>query len=127
MDVSPKSLIAWPQSTSSDVVVSDTRTGSGLKPWYVTVAQTQDLQGITNGNNLSPYLIFNNGVGNDQVSSAALQIYSNTNPTTGTFTLNSTWNATTEKGIHLNIPVQIQEKGTYQGTLTWSLSDAPTN
>lgn len=127
LDVSPKSLVAWPQGSSSDVVVSDTRTGSGLKPWYVTVAQTQDLQGITNGNNLAPYLIFNNGTGNVQVSSAALQIYSNTNPTTGTFTLNSTWNATTGKGIHLNIPVQSQEKGTYQGTLTWALSDVPTN
>ncbi|AYG00855.1 beta strand repeat-containing protein [Lactococcus allomyrinae] len=127
LNVSPKPLVAWAQSPSSDVTVTDTRTGTGLKPWAVTVAQTQDLQGVTNGNNLAPYLIFKDGTGSQQITSAAMQIYANTAPTTGTFNLNQNWNSGTGQGIQLNIPVQSQEKGTYEGQLTWSLNDVPTN
>ncbi|GAX48040.1 beta strand repeat-containing protein [Pseudolactococcus reticulitermitis] len=126
LDVSPKPLLAWAQTPSSDVTVTDTRTGSGLKPWQVTVKQSIDLQGISNGNNLSPYLLFKEGGSSQQITSAALQIFANTAPTTGSFNLNQNWNASTGQGIQLNIPVQSQIKGVYQGELTWTLNNVPT-
>ena len=48
-------------------------------------------------------------------------------PTTGTFKLNQNWNSTSGEGIQLNIPVDHQEKGTYEGQLTWSLNNVPSN
>ena len=127
LDVSPKPLISWATSPSSDVVVTDTRTGSALKPWYVSVAQTQDLKGLTNNNNLASYLFFKDSTGSKVITSDALQIYANTSPTTGTFKLNQNWNSTSGEGIQLNIPVDHQEKGTYEGELTWSLNNVPSN
>lgn len=127
LDVSPKPLISWATSPASDVVVTDTRTGSALKPWYVSVAQTQDLKGLTNNNNLASYLFFKDSTGSKVITSDALQIYANTSPTTGTFKLNQNWNSTSGEGIQLNIPVDHQEKGTYEGQLTWSLNNVPSN
>ena len=127
LDVSPKPLISWATSPASDVVVTDTRTGSALKPWYVSVAQTQDLKGLTNNNNLTSYLFFKDSTGSKVITSDALQIYANTSPTTGTFKLNQNWNSTSGEGIQLNIPVDHQEKGTYEGELTWSLNNVPSN
>lgn len=127
LDVSPKPLISWATSPASDVVVTDTRTGSALKPWYVSVAQTQDLKGLTNNNNLASYLFFKDSTGSKVITSDALQIYANTSPTTGTFKLNQNWNSTSGEGIQLNIPVDHQEKGTYEGELTWSLNNVPSN
>ncbi|WP_461216919.1 beta strand repeat-containing protein [Lactococcus cremoris] len=127
LDVSPKPLISWATSPASDVVVTDTRTGSALKPWYVSVAQTQDLKGLTNDNNLASYLFFKDSTESKVITSDALQIYANTSPTTGTFKLNQNWNSTSDEGIQLNIPVDHQEKGTYEGQLTWSLNNVPSN
>jgi hypothetical protein len=98
-----------------------------LKPWYVSVAQTQDLKGLTNNNNLASYLFFKDSTGSKVITSDALQIYANTSPTTGTFKLNQNWNSTSGEGIQLNIPVDHQEKGTYEGQLTWSLNNVPSN
>lgn len=127
LDVRPVPLTAWALSPSSDVSVTDTRSGRGLKPWYVTVRQSVDLQGVSNGNNLSPYLIFKEGTTTEQITSAALQVYANTTPTTGTFNLSQNWKSSIGQGIQLTIPVQSQIKGDYRGELTWTLNDTPTN
>lgn len=130
LEVSPKPLISWADSNekhNNDIIVTDTRTGLGLKPWTVSAAQTQDLKGLTNNNNLASYLFLKDSTGSKVITSDALQIYANTSPTTGTFKLNQNWNSTSGEGIQLNIPVDHQEKGTYEGELTWSLNNVPSN
>lgn len=127
LTVKPSPLVAWLQAPSSDVMVTDTRTGSDLKPWSVTVRQSSDLQGVSNGNDLSAYLIFNDGVSSQPITGAALQVYANTAPTTGTFNLSQNWHTDTGQGVQLNIPVQHQIVGTYQDVITWTLNAVPGN
>ncbi|GAX48033.1 hypothetical protein RsY01_1647 [Lactococcus reticulitermitis] len=126
--VQPTPLLAWPQASTADVQVTDTRQGGDVQPWSLTVKQSTDLVGVTNGKNLSDYLRFKDGDSSQAITTAALEVHVHNPATAGTFNISDTWQDSSGKGgVYLNIPVQHQVKGVYQGDITWNLNDVPTN
>jgi hypothetical protein len=142
LSIQPTNLMQYGTPQGNPLVVTDTR-GTSSTGWSLYVAQTSPLVQvdasqavISGGNDLSNTLYFNNGTTNNALASGstptAVLVHSENAPApNGDWTaMESHWGNPAQGGVggvNVNIPVQQQEKGTYLGTLTWTLNDTPAN
>lgn len=137
LSVSPKELTAYPTYSgdasgatgTGQIIVTDTRTGSQATPWTLVVAASAPFaQNDGKGNNsLASYLMLNNGASKVNLTSANTLVHSETSKTPGVYNLNQNWGSASGQGIYLDVPVNGQHIGSYQGQLTWTLSSVPGN
>lgn len=124
LKISPTNIVAWP-GYDENIVVHDSRTGSDLKPWNLSVSQTTE---TTESNPLLTSLYYTDNNNNTRlITTSALNVYENDEPSRGDFEIDQNWNSDSKKGIHLDVPVAQQRAGTYQGELTWTLNNIPGN
>lgn len=135
LKVKPTSLRAFP-SYDQDVVVTDTRLASKNTGWAMFVKENHPLvevdesgAALAGGRSLVGALWFSaDAVNKTMLSDHNILVQSEPTDTKGgTFNLSQNWNATTQKGIYLDVPVPQQYAAKYQGGLTWTLSDVPSN
>lgn len=137
LSISPKELTAYPTYSgdasgatgTGQIIVTDTRTGSQATPWTLVVAASAPFaQNDGKGNNsLASYLMLNNGASKVNLTSANTLVHSETSKTPGVYNLNQNWGSASGQGIYLDVPVNGQHIGSYQGQLTWTLSSVPGN
>ncbi|HAP14486.1 MULTISPECIES: WxL domain-containing protein [Lactococcus] len=135
LKVKTSSLRAFP-SYDQDVVVTDTREVSKNTGWTMFVKENHPLVevdesgvALAGGRSLVGALWFSaDGVNKTMLSANNTLVHSELAGTKGgTFNLSQNWNGTTQKGIYLEVPVTQQYAAKYQGGLTWTLSDVPSN
>ncbi|MBP2099132.1 beta strand repeat-containing protein [Enterococcus rivorum] len=121
--ISNKEQTVWP-TINGNLTVSDTR-GSGRQPWSMRV---KELTPLTNGTyTLASALKYLDGGVEQTISSSDIVIETYSPTADGTRVLTDSWGETKNKGIKLVVPVKNQRIGSYSGTLSWSLVDAPGN
>lgn len=113
------------------VVVTDTR-AADLSNWQMTVRQISPLQEVdddgsvkSDGVSFDGYLSYNDGQNANVLTSDATLIHSENSTTAGTFNLSQNWSASSNQGIFLEAPVQMQKVGNYEGSIMWTLSIVP--
>lgn len=121
--ISNKKQEIWPKIVGN-LAVSDNR-GSGKQPWSMRVKEKKPL---TKGSHtLANALQYTEG-GVEQTIGVADIIVETYNPTgNGTRVVTDSWGKDKNKGVKLIVPVAKQRAGSYEGTLNWSLVDAPKN
>lgn len=137
LQIQNKSLTVFPSYSgdasgatgTGQLVVTDTRTGSNATPWQLSVAVTQAFtENDGKGNNsLASYLMYNDGTQTVNLSDAASIVHTETSKTPGVYNLNQNWGSASGQGLFLDVPVNAQHVGSYQGQLTWTLESAPGN
>lgn len=137
LSVSPNDLIAYPAYSgdasgatgTGQIIITDTRSLSEASPWTLVVAVTAPFnQNDGKGSNsLGSYLMFNDGSSTYNLNSANTVVHGETSKIPGIFNLNQDWGSASGKGLYLDVPVDAQHVGTYQGQLTWTLSSVPNN
>ncbi|MFC4652286.1 beta strand repeat-containing protein [Lactococcus nasutitermitis] len=125
LNVSAQTVVAYP-TYDKNLVVTDSRTGSQASPWQLTVAQSSPLVS-GNGTSLANYLMFSDGTNSTVLSSAETIVHDETSNQVGTYTINQNWGNSSKEGVYLDVPVSAQRAGSYQGQLTWTLSETPGN
>ena len=124
--VTTKTMTYW-ANLSDNLVVRDTR-GKQRSPWQLMVTQTQPLTNKTNDKDqLESVLFYQDQTSIFEINQGAIPIFGIENPEDKTYEINTDWSAQNKKGLQLTVPVEQQKKGSYEGTLVWSLVDAPGN
>lgn len=119
--VSAKTESYAPQVVGN-LAVSDTR-GSQKMPWRLLVKESTAL---TNGTyTLTNVLYYQKATEKIAVNSANTVVESDQFTEDKTANLSEKWNQS--YGLILELPVEKQRVGEYQGTLTWTLEDVPEN
>jgi hypothetical protein len=130
--VSSKTTNIYGQMGATPLSVNDSRPNS--LGWSMTVAETSPLTQVDGTGNpvaggmvLKGDMFMNNGTSATSITSASVLVASSTTGTNGVYNISQNWGATSKTGISLNVPVQQQKVGNYQGTLTWTLNNVPSN
>lgn len=121
--VSNKTMTYWP-SYAGKLVVSDNR-GTDKAPWRLMVRQSEPLKSPTNS--LADSLIFEKAGTDTVIGADNIQVEEKQLTEDGDYTVNQNWSAANKTGIKLKVPVGKQQLGNYEGKLSWTLEDVPSN
>lgn len=124
--ITTKTMTYW-SNLSDNLLVRDTR-GKQHSPWQLMVTQMRPLTNKSNSNDyLESVLFYQDQENIIELNEGAVPIYTTDTPEDKTYEINTDWSKENKKGIQLTVPVEQQKKGAYEGTLVWSLVDAPGN
>lgn len=112
--------VTYQPTVTGDLIVSDTR-GADKKDWKLTLSQSKELVGSKNS--LAENLYYQKGADSYQITTAPQIIDQDKLTTEDTKNISDTWK--NGDGLKLVVPVEKQLLDQYQGTLTWTLTDAP--